>query len=140
QIAIAIALGIPWGGWFPRRAEKVLVINAEDDFDEMCRRLCAAAKLMGVDQVALTDRIYLAEEPETIVIAKMDHRTKSVIRTPLGEALVTTIQAAGIGVCIADPFAETFEGDENSNSEVKWAGILWREVARKTKTALWLVH
>ena len=23
---------------------------------------------------------------------------------------------------------------------MKWAGILWREVARKTMTALWLVH
>ena len=43
-------------------------------------------------------------------------------------------------MCIADPFAETFEGDENSNSEVKFVGILWREVARKTKAAMWLVH
>ena len=140
QLAIAIALGIAWGGWFPRAPEKVLVINAEDDFDEMCRRLCAAARDMGVDQAALVDRIYLADAPETIVIAKMDHRTKSVIRTPLGDQLVATIQQAGIGVAIADPFAETFEGDENSNSEVKWAGILWREVARKTGAALWLVH
>jgi hypothetical protein len=43
-------------------------------------------------------------------------------------------------VVVCDPFAESFEGDENSNSEVKWAGILWREVARKTASALWLVH
>ena len=48
QLAIAIALGVPWGGWFPRAPEKVLVINAEDDHDEMCRRLCAAAKDMDV--------------------------------------------------------------------------------------------
>ena len=53
---------------------------------------------------------------------------------------MSTIKQAGIGVCIADPFAETFEGDENSNSEVKWAGILWREVARKTGAAMWRGH
>jgi len=41
---------------------------------------------------------------------------------------------------IADPFAETFEGDENSNSEVKWAGVAWRAVARETECAVWLVH
>jgi hypothetical protein len=39
-----------------------------------------------------------------------------------------------------DPFAETFEGDENSNSELKWAGVLWREVARRTNAAICLVH
>ena len=50
------------------------------------------------------------------------------------EQLRETIQLADIGVVVCDPFAETFEGDENSNSEVKWAGILWREVARKTMT------
>jgi hypothetical protein len=140
QLAIAIALGIPWGGWRPRRAEKVFIINAEDDYDEMCRRLYAAIVEMGVDQKALADRIYLAEAPESIVIAKMDHKTRTVIRTPLVERLVETINQDGIGVTIADPFAETFEGDENSNSEVKWAGILWREVARRTASSLMLVH
>jgi hypothetical protein len=140
QLAIAIALGIPWGGWRPRRAEKVFIINAEDDYDEMCRRLYAAIVEMGVDQKALADRIFLAEAPESIVVARMDHKTKTVVRTPLVERLVETINQDGIGVTIADPFAETFEGDENSNSEVKWAGILWREVARRTASSLMLVH
>ena len=75
QMAIAIALGMNWGGWRVRGPEKVLVINAEDDYDEMCRRLCAAARDMGVDQSQLVDRIFLADAPESIVIAKMDQRT-----------------------------------------------------------------
>ena len=140
QMAIAVALGMAWGGWFPRRPEKVLVINAEDDLDEMRRRLFAAAKNMGVNQADLVGRVFLADAPESIVIARMDARSKSVIRTPLIEQLVITIEANGIGLVVVDPFAETFEGDENSNSEVKWAGIIWREVARRTLTALWLVH
>ena len=140
QMAIAVALGMAWGGWFPRKPEKVLVINAEDDLDEMRRRLFAAARSMGVDQASLVDRVFLVDAPESIVIARMDARSKSVIRTPLIEQLVDIITQNGIGLVIADPFAETFEGDENSNSEVKWAGILWREVARRTLTALWLVH
>jgi KaiC/GvpD/RAD55 family RecA-like ATPase len=140
QLAIAVAVGIAWAGWTPRMAEKVLIINAEDDLDEMRRRLCAAARSMGVDQGQLEGRIFLAQAPESVVIARFDNRTKSVIRTPLVEELVATIEQHGIGVVVADPFAETFEGDENSNSEVKWAGILWREVARRTRTALLLVH
>jgi hypothetical protein len=140
QLAIAVAIGMAWGGWTPRRAVKVLVINAEDDLDEMRRRLFAAAREMGVDHAALTGRLFLANAPETIVIARMDARLKTVIRTPLGDDLVATVLAEGIELVIADPFAETFEGDENSNSEVKWAGILWREVARRAACALLLVH
>jgi KaiC/GvpD/RAD55 family RecA-like ATPase len=140
QLAIAVALGMVWAGWTPRKREKVLVINAEDDMDEMRRRLAAAAREMKVDVADLEGWLFLAEAPESIVIARMDSRSKSVVRTPLVEDLVKTIEAEGIGFVVADPFAETFEGDENSNSEVKWAGVLWREVARRTGCALMLVH
>ena len=62
------------------------------------------------------------------------------MRTPLVDELVAVMKANNIRVLIVDPFAETFEGDENSNSEVKWAGILWREIARRTDAAVLLVH
>jgi hypothetical protein len=140
QIAIAVALGIEWGGWTPRKPEKVLVINSEDDLDEMRRRLCASAKEMGVSQADLDGKLFLAETPESIVIAKVDRQLKAVVRTPLVEDLVATIKHHGIGLVVADPFAETFEGDESNNSEVKWAGVLWREVSRRTLSSLLLVH
>jgi hypothetical protein len=140
QWAIMISLGMDWAGWHVRAPQKVLVINSEDDIDEMRRRLVASVQKMGVDQHHLAGRIMLADAPETIVIAKADNKSKTVIRTPLLERLVETIKQNGIGCIIVDPFAETFEGDENSNSEVKWAGILWREVARRTNTSVMLVH
>lgn len=140
QLAIAIAAGRAWGGWTIRKPAKVLVINAEDDLDEMRRRLFAAAERMGIDQSELAGRVLLADAPESIVIARADAKTKTVIRTPLLEQLVATIEENEIGVVIVDPFAETFEGDENSNSEIKWAGILWREVARRTGSSVLLVH
>lgn len=140
QLAIAIATGKQWAGWTVRAPKKVLVINAEDDMDEMRRRLFAAALEMGVKQSALEGRVFLAEAPESIVIARADAKTKTVVRTPLMEDLVHTIIENGIEVGIVDPFAETFEGDENSNSEIKWAGILWREVARRTTASILLVH
>lgn len=140
QLAIAVAVGKSWAGWTVRAPKKVLVINAEDDMDEMRRRLFAAARTMGVKQSELEGRVFLAEAPESIVIAKADSKTKTVVRTPLLEDLVHTIIENGIEVGIVDPFAETFEGDENSNSEIKWAGILWREVARRTSASVLLVH
>ena len=68
--------GCPVGWLVPATPEKVLIVNAEDDHDEMCRRLCAAARDMGVDQTQLVDRVYLADAPESIVICKVDHRNR----------------------------------------------------------------
>lgn len=140
QLAIAVALGLSWGGWKVRGRKKVLVVNSEDDVDEMRRRLLAAAKEMNVTQGDLEGWVFLAEAPESIVIARADPKTKTVVRTPLLEQLIDTVRENGIECLFVDPFAETFEGDENSNSEIKWAGILWREVARRTGASVMLVH
>jgi hypothetical protein len=140
QIEIACALQMSFAKWEPRQACKVLGINAEDDTDEQKRRLCAAATAMGVNQADLVGRIKLADNPAGVVLAKFDNRTKTLIRTPLMDELIATINALQIDVVIVDPFAETFEGDENSNSELKWAAMLWREVARRTNSAVCLIH
>jgi len=140
HLAIILGVGMAWGGWVPRRAEKILIINSEDDVEEMQRRLVAAVEDMKVDQQQLIDRVLLADAPESIVIARTDTRTKTVVRLPLIEDLIKTIREAKVSVVIVDPFAETFEGDENSNSELKWAAMLWREVARRTGTAVLIVH
>jgi KaiC/GvpD/RAD55 family RecA-like ATPase len=140
QVSIMAAVGGTWGTWGARKPEKVLIINAEDDYSEMQRRLWAAATDMGVDQGALADRVLLAEQPDSIVIARFDARSRSVIRTPLLEDIVATIKAHGITLVVVDPFAETIDLDENSNSQIKWAGMLWREVARRTGCAVLIVH
>lgn len=139
QWAIALCLGMAWGGWRPEKAEKVMLINAEDDGDEMRRRIHASCKIMGVNPRDLAGRLFLADDPRSIVVAKTT-KEKVVAATPLADAIVRTIQEQGIGVVVVDPFAETFEGDENSNSEVKWAAAIWRGVARQCSCSVMLVH
>jgi RecA/RadA recombinase len=140
QVAIVCAAGIPeWNGWRPRGRFRVLVINSEEDDDELKRRLWAAADAMRVPSNML-DGLAFADQPETIVVAKADSRTKTVIATPMLEQIVATIIAKQIDIVIVDPFAETFAGDENSNSELKWAAALWRKVARRTNAAVFLIH
>lgn len=139
QWAIALALGMSWAGWTPVEAQKVLLINAEDDGDEMRRRIHAACKVMNVDPRSLIGRLFLADDPRSIVVAKTT-KDKIVTATPLADAIRKTVADNGIGVVVVDPFAETFEGDENSNSEVKWAAAIWRAVARETSCSVMLVH
>ncbi len=140
QVGMMGATAMQWGGWHPRQRIRTLVVNSEDDGDEMRRRLFAAAELMQIDTRELRSYLAFAENPENIIIARADNKTKTVVRTPMVESLVHTIIENKFDLLIVDPFAETFEGDENSNSELKWSAVLWREIARRTNCAVLLVH
>jgi hypothetical protein len=143
QLGIACALHKPWSGWLPRRKFRVLVINSEDDVDEMRRRLAAAARIMVPskdEQDCLRNNVALVDNADGAVVAKFDAKTKTMIATPLLDQIIATIKQNEIDIIFVDPFAETFEGDENSNSELKWAGVMWRHVARETGAAVCLVH
>ncbi len=142
QVGLASTVAEPWSGWRPRGKLKVLFVNSEDDVMEMTRRLAAAVMVMGFRdrQEEIGPRFMIADDPNGVVLAKFDARSKTLVRTPHLEELVRTVLDNQIDIIFVDPFAETFEGDENSNSELKWAGILWREVARRTSAAVCLVH
>ena len=116
QLGMICCAGVKeWAGWRPRGRAKVLVINAEEDFDEMRRRLYAARIEMGLKDEDLAD-FAIAAEKDDIVIAKADGKTRTVTRTPMLERIINTILSHKFDIVIVDPFAETFEGDENSNS------------------------
>ena len=141
QLAITLASGKAWGKWEPSRPCKVMIINAEDDVPEQHRRLAAARTVMGMDTKALRGRILMADSPTSISVAEMDAGKRIPRASALVEQLVAMIRHHSIDVLIVDPFTETFEGDENSNDEVKWAMKVWRDdIARATGAAVYLVH
>lgn len=141
QFAIALATGMQWGEFTPRRRYKSIVINVEDDIDEQRRRLAAAARVMGVDPMTIRGMIFLVDSSQGVVVAGHDPVKRSLIMTPVAAKIRKFIEENKIDALFADPFAETFEGDENDNSEVKWAMKIWRdEISRPTKAAVYLVH
>jgi|GEM_PF-946565 len=140
QIAIALARGEPWGTFVPRHKCRTLIVNVEDDIDEQRRRLAAARRVMGGGE-ELRGMIDLVPDAESIVVAGRSPDGRTLRLTPVVDALVAHIRRRQIDVLIVDPFAETFDGDENDNSEVKWAMKIWRdEIARRTGCVVYLVH
>lgn len=141
QIAIALALGAPWGTFAPRRKARTLIINVEDDLHEQRRRLSAAQRVMETGKDDLRGMIHLVRETESIVVAGFDDDRRRMVAKPIVPVLVDYIRRHEIDVLIVDPFTETFEGDENDNSEVKWAMRIWRdEIAKATGCVVYLVH
>jgi len=139
QLGLMLAAGKEWAKWRPKKKCKVLIINAEDDIAEQRRRMVAAQTVMGFG--AERGQIMLADAPENILMSTSDPVKKSLIATPLVDQLVDVIKHYGIDVVIVDPFAETFDGDENSNGDTKWAMKIWRDkIARPTGAAVYLVH
>jgi hypothetical protein len=138
QIAIAMARGEEWGGFKPRGKYRSLIINLEDDLDEQHRRLAAASRVMGAPDAGM---IYLADATDGFVVAQAGERTNSMVTTPIVKTLRRFIEAHKIDAVFVDPFAETFEGDENDNSQVKWAMRVWRDdIARGAGCAVYLPH
>lgn len=140
QQAIMLATGEQWGEWKPRGRYRSLVINAEDDIDEQRRRLSAALKVMNPPRHLLEGMVHLADDPHSLVVVRVDPRSRQMITTPMADAITAYVHEHKIDVLIVDPFAETFEGDENSNSEIKWAMKVWRDIARETNCSVILVH
>jgi hypothetical protein len=141
QFAIVLATGQQWGKFIPRRKARSLIINVEDDFDEQRRRLAAAARVMNVDPHDLRGMIYLVDASHGVMVAGKDPHKGALVMMPVANKLRTFVQENKIDVLWADPFTETFDGDENDNSQVKWAMQIWRdEIARPTKAAVYLVH
>src|SRR5690606_35573632 len=118
QFAIALATGMQWGEFAPRRRYKSVIINVEDDIDEQRRRIAGAARVMNVDLTALRGMIYLVDSSQGVVVAGHDPVKRTLVMTPVAGKIREFIEENGISVVFADPFAETFEGDENDNSEV----------------------
>ena len=139
QMALMLAAGRPWAKWKPKRKCRVLVVNAEDDIAEQRRRMVAARTVMGFG--CDKGMIMLADAPDNILMSTIDPNKKSQVATPLVDQLVEIIRFHKIDVVIVDPFAETFDGDENSNGDTKWAMKIWRDkIARPTGAAVYLVH
>lgn len=138
--AIAIATGKTWGPWVIKKPGNVMLINVEDDLDEMMRRTAAALQAMDVDQQEIAGKLFIHDGEREFLITKSTDNGKEIVWSPLVGELVETIRKHDIRVLIVDPFAETFNGQENDNNEMKRAATGFRQVARQANCSVMLVH
>jgi hypothetical protein len=117
---------------------RVAVLSVEEDADELERRFEALRVHFGFtnDEARNLFIINCNEEP---IIAAADRRGV-VTRTKFGDELERQLFREAIDVVIIDPFIEIWDGDENSNPQVKGAAAIIRRMIRRMNAACLLMH
>jgi RecA-family ATPase len=142
-MAIALASGKQFGPWIPKRAYRVMMLNAEDTADDQRRRVYAALHskdAYGIMQADIEDRLTILVSPNMNLIAK-NEKKKTIDPEPLLDWLNEEIHKREFDFLFLDPLVELSVGcNENDNSEMHRVVAILRQLARARKVHAMVVH
>lgn len=140
QLAVGTAGGLQWIGHHPK-AGKVLYISAEDDRDELHRRVSDIAALEGIPMSALSNLILRSLAGEDALLAVADNRQGTLQTTPLLAELDKAMTDYGPALLVLDTLADFHSGQENDRAVARqFIGILRGLALRHECTVLLLAH
>src|SRR5262249_52365797 len=130
QLALAASTATGWLITTPRKAT-VLYVGAEDEMDELHRRVKAIAAASGVDLANATD-FYLCSlvAEETPALVTFGARNE-MAPTPTFKAIEAKVQELGATLVIFDASADFFDGDESNRRETRRFIALLRRLCVK---------
>lgn len=139
QLGAARALARDWFGTMPTPG-RTLFLSAEDDAEELHRRLDAIRLHYGVTFTDLSDLQLIDLVGENAVLGDAA-KTGLVNATPLFEAVVSLIERTQPDLCIVDALADAFAGDENNRGQARqFIGMLKRPARVYSCAFLCLAH
>jgi hypothetical protein len=136
---LAMACGLPLLGTKTEQL-RVWYLNLEDPYDEIVRRIQAAADHYGLMSDDIGDHLFVTSgRDQPLVIAEMENG-EATICWPVVEALVGEIKDKGIDVVVIDPFVSCHKLPENLNGAMDMVVKEWGKVADRADCAIELVH
>lgn len=140
QLAVAASIGGQWIGHMPETG-RVIHISAEDDKDELHRRLADVAKGMGLTLGSLTNLIIRSLAGEDALLAVADQRSGTLQPTALFHELDAFVKESGAKLLILDTLADLHSGQENDRTVARqFIGLLRGMALRHECTILLLAH
>ncbi|WP_234838730.1 AAA family ATPase [Sinorhizobium medicae] len=137
-VALHLAAGRSLGPFHCAKRHRVAILSAEEDEDELDRRMHAIRKLYDFtnDDAEYVFVILTADAP---ILASADKRG-SIHETPAAKELERQLIRDQIDVLVLDPFIEVWTGVENDNTQVKAAAGIIRSICRRLDIACLLMH
>jgi RecA-family ATPase/5S rRNA maturation endonuclease (ribonuclease M5) len=140
QLAVASATGTSWIGRNPTKTRTVYV-SAEDDQDEIHRRLDDITTAEGMDMRRLSELTLRSLAGEDALLAVADNRSGTLNTTPLLTELDQCIGDSQAGLLILDTLADLHSGQENDRAVARqFIGILRGLALRHDCTVILLAH
>lgn len=138
QLAVSTAAGLPWIG---RGATpgRVLFLSAEDDVDELHRRLADILDAEGAGFDRLGNLLIRSLAGEDALLAVQDRRTGALAPTPLLDALDAEIARVQPALVVLDTLADLTAGEENNRAHARQFIGLLRGLAIRHGCALLLL-
>ncbi len=142
QFAVCIAMGLPFFG-LPTHRAVVLILSAEDDVDELHRRLQKVCAALGVDIAALASRLIILDAVG-VDCALYGRRAARVDRGPpimtaapdatdVFDWLSDLIEEVGAEVVILDSVSDTYDASEIERAQVRRYMTMCLSLVRKRR-------
>jgi hypothetical protein len=139
QLCAAAVLGRDWITMLPERGP-AFYFSAEEDADEICRRLETIARALGVTRADLRDAgLWVVSRAGADAILAVPDRSGVVKPTPMFNQLRTDVLNARPKLIVIDTAADVFAGNEIDRSQTRQFITLLRGLAMETGAAVILL-
>jgi RecA-family ATPase len=140
QLAIASATGGEWIGTLPERGP-VVFVSAEDDLDELHRRIANVAEAQHIDLGDLGDLHIVPLAGRDAVMGAPEGKTGIIKETPVWRGLVSIVKQTSPRLVILDTLADVFAGNEIARQEARqFIGILPGPAIEHSLAVVLLAH
>lgn len=140
QLAVATVLGSYWLGRQVRKGP-CYFITAEDDIDEIHRRLIDIAKHQQCDIAGMENLAITSLAGEDALMAIPTGKSNLIRPTPLFEEVVRNVADMQPALVVFDTLADMFGGEENSRAQARqFISILRGLAIHHDTTVLLLAH
>lgn len=134
QLSVATALGRTWIGK-EAKSGPVIHLTAEDDTDELHRRLVNIVDAIGVELSALDNLHLVSLAGEDAVLATVG-RNNVVQATPLWQRIEAVAGEIGPSLVVLDTLADLFAGEENVRTQAQQFVSQLRGLALRQQAAI----
>jgi len=138
QLGVSLSAKIEWLGLECMQGP-FLYIGAEDDAEEMHRRLDEMRLESGLTYGDLADVHFKSFAGEDTLVATFDRSQQRMMATKLMAKIETRIRDLGAIACVLDTSADVFGGEEISRTQVRQFVGMLRGVALRTHSSIILL-
>ncbi|MEO0957087.1 MAG: AAA family ATPase [Pseudomonadota bacterium] len=141
QLAVATATRGPWIGLDVVAPGRALFMSAEDDRDELHRRLDDITRAAGVRMHSLDDLLIRSLAGEDALLAILNRRTNAFVPTPIYSALDDAMAEAKPTLVVLDTLADLHSGEEEKRAQARqFVGLLRGLAIRHSCAVVVLAH